>query len=649
MLLTLSGTLVVSLLVAGCSSSFEPSSSAPFAGDVGAVSGAVHGGRQPIAGAHIYLLQASTTAYGGASTSLLKSYGAGKFPTTFDGTNYYVTTDANGAFSLNDGVNLEYNACTSGAQVYLYSVQGDTGGHVNNTAAGLMAVLGTCGSFGSSTTVNMNEISTIAAAYAFAGFATDATHVGAASSADALALTGITNAFANAANMFNIGSNPYNAPNTSALATTPGGNGTVPQSLLNFMGDILSACVNTTGPGSTQCSTLFSNVKSAGATGTAATDTATEAIYIAHNPRVAVSTISGIAGTTPSPYTTTYTSAAPPADFVVSLSFTGGGYTTAQLGPRELAIDASGNVWAVNGASSLVVSKFSPLGVPASPTGYISGAGFSQPTGIAVDNGGASANVYVADFITGMVSKFTASTGAYVSAYTITALAGPTDLAIDGSGNIWSADYSDYSVSKHASTGTGNATEYTNGSFNAPQCIAIEPGASGDVYLANYNDGNAFKFNNTTPGTGTVLLGDAGAGGSGNAIDGSGNIWFANFGSVTRLTTANSLATYTSGIGFNEESVAIDGNNNVWVTEQNNGGAGGAVYELSNSTGAVINGSGYVPPSNAQPNSIAIDGSGNVWFNTATDATIRELVGAAVPVATPLAYGVASSKLGAKP
>ncbi len=45
----------------------------------------------------------------------------------------------------------------------------------------------------------VNEVSTVAAAYAMAGFATDATHVG--SSGTALALTGIANAFANAANL----------------------------------------------------------------------------------------------------------------------------------------------------------------------------------------------------------------------------------------------------------------------------------------------------------------------------------------------------------------------------------------------------------------------------------------------------------------
>jgi len=64
----------------------------------------------------------------------------------------------------------------------------------------------------------MDEVSTIAAAYSFAGFATDAVHV--SSSGTALAQTGIANAFANAANVETLGTG-------AALATTPAGNGAV--------------------------------------------------------------------------------------------------------------------------------------------------------------------------------------------------------------------------------------------------------------------------------------------------------------------------------------------------------------------------------------------------------------------------------------
>ena len=57
------------VLLAGCSTSFAPSYDPEQAG-LGAVSGIVHGGQQPINGAHIYALQSSTTGYGAASKAL---------------------------------------------------------------------------------------------------------------------------------------------------------------------------------------------------------------------------------------------------------------------------------------------------------------------------------------------------------------------------------------------------------------------------------------------------------------------------------------------------------------------------------------------------------------------------------------------------
>src|ERR1035441_6656428 len=93
--------------------------------------------------------------------------------------NYYVTTDANGNFTITG----DYS-CAAGQQVYLYALGGTQGG-IANAAAGLLAALGNCpgtagttnDSFSSGLYVVVNEASTIAAAYAFAGFATDATHV----------------------------------------------------------------------------------------------------------------------------------------------------------------------------------------------------------------------------------------------------------------------------------------------------------------------------------------------------------------------------------------------------------------------------------------------------------------------------------------
>ena len=283
------------------------------------LTGAVHGGQQPIVGAHVYIFAASATGYGGAgiaassgnaSVSLLTSAGNTALDSSGGATNgdYYVTTDSGGGFSISG----DYT-CTTGAQVYLYALGGNPG-LVTNSATGLMAVLGNCpaaGNFAAATPfVMVNEVSTVAAAYAMAGFATDATHVG--SSGTALALTGIANAFANAGNLVNL-------PTGAALATTPAGNGTVPQAEINTLGNVLAACVNsngalTGGASPTGCYTLLAIALAGGTTGAEPGDTASAAINIAHNPGVNIASLYGLAAGTP-PFAPGLTS--PPNDWTL--------------------------------------------------------------------------------------------------------------------------------------------------------------------------------------------------------------------------------------------------------------------------------------------------------------------------------------------
>jgi hypothetical protein len=209
---------------------------------------------------------------------------------------YYVTTGSDGGFSITG----DY-ACIAEQQVYLYA-QGGNPGSAPNAALGLMAALGTCPASGNFLSgpapipyITINEVSTVAAAYAFAGFATDATHV--SSAGTAAAELGIATAFANAANLETL-------PTGVALATTPVGSEPAPQAEINTLANILAACVNSdgtvTGPANpTPCYTLFNNASSGGSSGTAPTDTATAAINIAHNPFADVPALYGLASSPP--------------------------------------------------------------------------------------------------------------------------------------------------------------------------------------------------------------------------------------------------------------------------------------------------------------------------------------------------------------
>jgi hypothetical protein len=100
---------------AGMDTSF-PDATAPVAEiHPGAIHGSVFGGHAPIAGAHVYVLQAGQSGYASAPTS--------KITTGFDGTDSslrnYVLTDNNGNFNINN----DYT-CTTGHVVYLAAVGG---------------------------------------------------------------------------------------------------------------------------------------------------------------------------------------------------------------------------------------------------------------------------------------------------------------------------------------------------------------------------------------------------------------------------------------------------------------------------------------------------------------------------------------------
>lgn len=627
----------VPVVLTGCSLSPTDTTTAPETGL--AMNGIVHGGQQAIVGAHVYLLAANTTGYGAASVSLLTS-GTGRTLDTSGGpTNgfYYVTSDANGNFSISG----DYT-CTANTQVYVYALGGDPGAGTN-PAAGLMAALGNCPAAGNFQTaapyIFVNEVSTVAAAYAMAGFATDAVHV--SSSGTAAAKLGIANAFVNAAMLETLSTGVANAV-PPALPTGAGG-GAVPQAEINTLGNILAACVNSTGTTSA-CTTLFANAESGGTTGTAPTDTATAAINIAHNPVAAVSTLYGLSSAYQqfSPALT-----AQPNDFTMSIyfnntlfndggpvaidasddlwiaansvfklngqayDFTGGnGYSG--FSANNLALDVNGNAWVINAGS---VGEFNNSGTLLSPSGGFTGLGVVNPTFIAMD---ASSNAWIGDTGGGKVVKVTSS-GALSGSFNGSGISSSGPVAIDASGDAWIADLVSGAIVELSPTGSplSGSGGYTGVGLNTP---------------------------------------------TGIAIDHNGNVWVSNSGgtngSVTEISKTGALLSgaggYTNSALSNPRAIAIDGAGNVWVAGQN------TTSEIS-SAGTFLSGSTGFPAADG-PNGftvgsgIAIDGSGDVWLNYdpynflfGYTYYMQEIVGAAAPVVTPLSVGVKNNTIGTRP
>jgi hypothetical protein len=605
--------------------------------------GSVHGGQNPIAGAQVYLYAINTTGYGGpgiaasstnASVSLLHS-GTG---TTQDGSgHYYVTTDQYGNFTITG----DYSCPSNYPHTYFYASSGNPGlGSGVNTAITLLAPAQACNT---SASTDINEVSTIATAYAYAGYASDPLHI--SSSNTSLAATGLTNAANTLANL--------EIANTgTALATTAGGNGTVPQTEINTLANILASCVNSTGPTSTQCSTLFSNATN---NGVDAPDTATAALNIAHNPGPSSTVVGNLFGlqTANSPFQTALASA--PNDFTIAISYTGGGMNS----PVPLVVDAAGNVWVGNTASGAnSVSEFSPLGAVISGSPF-SGGGIDDPYSLAIDKSG---NVWTANVTPNSLSEIT-SAGVPVSTsagYTGGGLNAPYGIALDSLGHVWVVNNVGSSLSEFTSTGSTPGTPITTSSgdtgggiSNDPVALAID--ASGNIWISDsITLGALSEFYATGASSGTAESGTNGDTGGGLddpwglAVDGSGNVWLADSGTgANRISlfgaggTAISSPTGYTGGGLNiPEGIAIDGAGNVWVANRATT-ATSAPYPDSdisefNSSGTAISPStGYQAGLNLNLR-IAIDGSGNVWVTNASLNSITEFVGAATPVVTPI-------------
>ena len=197
------GVAVVScaLLLSGCAGVNLTTNTSQTSTVQGAIlRGIVHGGQSPISGAHVYLFAMPNNGYwagpgipassNNASISLLNSSVLSQSPAGGQDANgnYYVTTDSGGNFTITNDYTCPN---TYEGTSYLYSVGGNPGlaPGTNNAAATLLAGVDGCNA--SSYRV-VNEVSTVAAIYAFAGFITDPTHV--SSSGSTLAQTALFNA-----------------------------------------------------------------------------------------------------------------------------------------------------------------------------------------------------------------------------------------------------------------------------------------------------------------------------------------------------------------------------------------------------------------------------------------------------------------------
>jgi len=427
--------------------------------------GTVHGGQQPVTGASIYLFAAGARGYGSGSASLLNSSvttdnpaGGGQ-----DGSgNWYAKTAGDGSFVITNA----WSCPASPAPSYLYilAVGGNPGQGSGQTNANLalMAALGPCSGVTSSTTVNVNEVTTVASVWALSPFMTVVTNsvpaTGVNIGATSTNQTGLAIAFAAV----------YDKVVNIATGTAPSlllpANATVPVAKINTLANVLASCVNSTGgtagDGST-CGTLF------GATTVnrvAPTTTIAAALNMAQQPGTNVHTLYQLQPGVGAPFAGLSTQ---PNDFTIAINYTGGGLHA----PSAIASDQSGNVWVVNSGSD-AVTLFSNAG--SSQLGTSGAVLGGVPAGIAIDLGG---NAWVTAS-NNDVYGLSASTGSMLGA-PLTGFNAPAGIAIDPTNELWIVNSGSGTISAVNSTGTSlPGSPFSGAGISSPGAIAINGNAN---------------------------------------------------------------------------------------------------------------------------------------------------------------------------
>ena len=634
-------------LLAGCGAGFAPATSTPLTSSIGEIHGQVHGGQPPIVGSHVYLYAIGTGGTGTAATSLLTAAAN----TASDGTNYYVTTDANGSFSLTG----DYS-CNANQSLYLYAVGGNAGTG-NNTAIGLLAALGTCSSNGGNLATSVpyvwiNEVSTVAAAYALSGFASSPAVIAGGSSS--LAVNGIKNAMLNVPNILNVATG-------TALATTSAANsnGIVPRGKINLLANIIAACVNSTAGSSSACGQLFQNSRSP--SGVNPTDTAQAIINLSHTPGGYDSSSIAALMAIPSPQQAFAPADASATDLAVAVNYP----TTIMEATEGLAIDASGNVWSGERSGGGSIYKFSPQGAVttfAATTGntaYTLGSISISPLG----------TIWYADPVTQQVHQYSNSGALQTNYSNSTLLTAPAFIGFDNAGNAFVSQTT-------PDAGTNRLVEFTTTGSTASFATGL--GSLTRVALNNANT----VFSPTSGGANGALLylptpyAAPRTVSTGNptddvALDGTGAAWVPDPVSpavkhVVVSGTSVDAANCAGGGLDTPTGVAVDGANRVWVADNgsagyvaSSGGSGSAsgnaiisafTYSASNNCDPISPSTGIrtnANTANAETAAwIAVDGSGNVWtLNEGLDAngdgsnSVSQFLGLAKPVVTPITPG----------
>jgi len=252
---------------------------------------------------------------------------------------------------------------------------------------------------------------------------------------------------------------------------------------------------------------------------------------------------------------------------------------------------------------------------------------------LAVDSSG---NVYIAEYseIYGesLVLKETPSAGGYTKSVVANNLYGPNAIAVDGSGSVYIADLPGPTNPTRILKETPSAGGYTESVVASPYWedsiggIAVD--GSGNIYYPDSYNRRVLKETLSAGGYTESVVADS-ANGLGSpwvvAVDGNGNVYIVDGQNICVLKETPSAGGYTQSVVANAASnglsspmaIAVDGSGNIYISDFIVDSKGNGTYRMLKETPSEH---GYMQ--NVVPFSgfvylsgFAVDGGGNVYFS----------------------------------
>jgi uncharacterized cupredoxin-like copper-binding protein len=592
--------LVLCCALAGCGGALQ--NPASFAPQTLTLSGQVHGGQQPIAGATLQLYAAgqpaspttgsATGGFGQGATALITPgsmtagssnnywpYSSANVGATcvYSGNNVnqcaaLPQTNANGNFSITG----DYACPAANAQMYVVASGGNPGlsGTVNNQYIALMAALGSCNGLSGATYIAVTEVTTVAAVWSLQQFLAmpDGVHASSVYSSQGGGYGGVAvsvgassgpvNGYgpdkvqseqAGMANAFRMVNNLAN--NATGLATPVNYWATPTTSKINAIANTLASCVNTDGVSTNDCANLMS---AATVNSLTPQDTLQAAYMMARNPLNNANALLGLATGMP-PFAPFTPANSTNLDLTIEVGFaptftsgTSAGANAVYVA-NEAAIDENGHVWVYNTGGQTGITGAFVSEIDAN------GAALAGPFQTYTVNGGYSS------------SNTTACTTSTVH----TLSNAPTQgMAIDQNGYLW----------------VGNASEVV------PSCDT----SSSTRSVMRINTDTATVATGYWFGGQPFTL----------AVDGNNNVWSqASASHIVSFTGASS--TYqasTVAYGSTDQASTVDMLGNVWFDAAKSCTAGG----VAASAGTLY----QVPVSSISATGSAMDAVANGFYTS---------------------------------